>query len=245
MRANSVNFLFLFVLVATFSIGCGNPEIAESEIGAGEADMESAWKKAKFETGWMGAHADEKTLIFRGEIAGDLVPPIPELFLVRAFMTSELNPEVLNSMPAPDHPFGLDLFNSKDRRIANSDLETLAKFGNLIYLSLSQMQIMDTDVKELAKLQHLQALDISGTQITDTGIKELANLKKLILLDLSENPITDKALVELAEFDKLAMLHLRDCKQITAPAVAELQKALPNCKIFRVAKSTFTVPGKK
>jgi len=246
MQANSLNFLFIFVLASTFSIGCGKPEIAEPAIGSREAGVWSAWKKAGFESGWMGAHMEEKTLIFRDDIGGDLIPGSNlGVFVIQAYMTSNLNSESLKSLAASGSPFGLDLFDSEGRQISDTDLKELAKFGSLSHLSLSQMKIMDTGVKELSKLQHLQALDISGTQITDTGIKELTNLKNLILLDLSENPITDKALVELAKFDKLVMLHLRDCKQITAPAVAELQKALPNCKIFRVRKSTFTVPGKK
>ena len=51
-------------------------------------------------------------------------------------------------------------------------------------------------------------VDVSGTQITDAGLEQLEDLTQLQELSLSDTQITDAG-------------------------VAELQKALPNCEIYR------------
>ena len=67
----------------------------------------------------------------------------------------------------------------------------------------------DADLEQLRDMPELETLLLSGCKnITDTGLVHLKDLTNLEYLDLIETPITDSG-------------------------VAELQKALPNCEIFR------------
>ena len=69
------------------------------------------------------------------------------------------------------------------------------------------LTITDAGLKEVAKLQQLKVLSLSGAKhVTDTGLKEVAKLKQLDVLSLGNT-------------------------QVTKAGVAELQKALPKCKI--------------
>ena len=68
--------------------------------------------------------------------------------------------------------------------------------------------------------------------MTDAGLKELAALKGLQSLLISNCPgVTDAGLKELAALKGLQTLNLVLTK-VTAAGVAELQKALPDCKII-------------
>ena len=68
-------------------------------------------------------------------------------------------------------------------------------------------------------------------QITDVGLAHLKGLTKLQGLNLTGTQITDAGLVHLKGLTKLWGLNLMDT-QITDAGVDELQKALPNCKIY-------------
>ena len=84
-------------------------------------------------------------------------------------------------------------------------------------------------LKELTKLETLR-LSLS-TMITDAGLVHLKGLTNLRTLDLKTTlQITDARLVHLKELTKLRELDLEDT-QATDAGIAELQKALPNCKI--------------
>ncbi len=74
-------------------------------------------------------------------------------------------------------------------------------------------------------------LVLGRTKITDVGLKEVAKLRQLTLLDLTGTQITDAGLKEVAKLQKLKELDLTNAKTVTKEGVAELQKALPKCKI--------------
>lgn len=118
-------------------------------------------------------------------------------------------------------------------QITDVGIKELTKLQKLTSLDLRGSRITDAGIKELTHLKQLTSLNLYGLQITDAGIKELAKLQQLSLLGLSENKITDTGLKELAKLQKLSKLNLKDCRQITDTGVAELQKALPKCKILR------------
>jgi hypothetical protein len=84
-----------------------------------------------------------------------------------------------------------------------------------------------------ATLTALEELHLYRTKVTDAGLKELAELKGLKELHLQETKVTDAGLKELAGLKGLQELHLRGCREVTDAGVAELQKALPDCKIRR------------
>ena len=81
-----------------------------------------------------------------------------------------------------------------------------------------------------ADLEKVIRLDLDRTQITDEGLKEVAKLQNLEGLNLRETQITDESLKDVAKLQKLELLALEGTK-VTKAGVAELKKALPNCKI--------------
>ena len=98
----------------------------------------------------------------------------------------------------------------------------LVAFGN--------KEITDTVLVHIKELTNLQTLDLPK-QITDAGLVHLKGLTRLQTLDLLSTQITDAGLVHLKGLTKLQSLDLPE--QITDAGVADLQKALPNCKILK------------
>ena len=75
-------------------------------------------------------------------------------------------------------------------------------------------------------------VDLYGAQVTDAGLKELKDLNQLTSLDLHQTQVTDAGLKELKDLKQLTSLNVYET-QVTANGVADLQKALPGCKITR------------
>ena len=70
-------------------------------------------------------------------------------------------------------------------------------------------------------------------QITDAGLVHLNGLTSLQTLYLGGPKFTDAGLAHLKGMTKLQELSLGYNKQVTDAGVAELKKALPNCKIIK------------
>ena len=77
-----------------------------------------------------------------------------------------------------------------------------------------------------------EVIDVSlnGTDVTDGGLAHLKGLTKLKVLQIIDTQITDAGLSHLKGMTKLQELWLPS--RITDAGVAELKKALPNCKII-------------
>ena len=84
----------------------------------------------------------------------------------------------------------------------------------------------------LAALETHTALNLFGWRITDAGLVHLKGLTGLQTLTLYRTKITDAGLVYLKGLTKLQTLYLGGTK-ITGTSVADLKKALPNCKISK------------
>jgi hypothetical protein len=145
---------------------------------------------------------------------------------------------------------GLDL---KDTRVTDAGLKDLADLKGLQTLLLDKWQLTDAAVRTLREIglfhaltqaeaddhkrpsnpSEVKALDLAYAGVTDEGMKTLAGLKGLETLDLSYTQVTDGGLKELAGLKGLKTLALFNCKGVTDAGVAELQKALPDCKITR------------
>jgi Leucine-rich repeat (LRR) protein len=93
-------------------------------------------------------------------------------------------------------------------------------------------QITDAGLEHLKGLNQLQSLNFARTQITDAGLEHLKGLNQLQTLNLSAPKITDAGLVHLKGLTGLQVLYVSNTK-VTDAGVAELQKALPNCKISK------------
>ncbi|HEY1189854.1 MAG TPA: protein kinase [Gemmata sp.] len=90
-------------------------------------------------------------------------------------------------------------------------------------------------LRALAGLEALVYLNLSFCAgVTDEGLARLVGFSELRQLFLRGCPrITDRALIHLRALTSLRALDLTGSGQITAAAVAELQKALPRCKVQR------------
>ena len=104
--------------------------------------------------------------------------------------------------------------------------------GNIREIDFRNTGVRDAGLMHLASegLTHLETLWFTGTQITDEGLKRLQKLTNLKFLFLSDTRIGDAGVVHLTGLTSLKSLDLRGTK-VTDAGVAELQKALPNCKI--------------
>ena len=128
-----------------------------------------------------------------------------------------------------------------------TDVKGLEKLTQLegLYLSINQL----ADVKGLENLTQLEKLGLHGNQLTDvkglekltqltklslkrnelTDVKGLEKLAKLTTIDLRLNQLTD--VKGLEKLTKLEYLYLSLNPDLTKAQIAELQKALPKCKI--------------
>ena len=103
---------------------------------------------------------------------------------------------------------------------------TKADLEKVKYLDLDNNQL--TDVKGLEKLTQLKILELSRNQLTN--VKGLEKLTKLEWLALELNQLTSvKGLEKLTQLNRL---NLRANPDLTKAQIAELQKALPNCRIW-------------
>ena len=96
----------------------------------------------------------------------------------------------------------------------------------LEYLQINRIKFNEPVLAALSKLK-LTALDTNNVGIDDTILARIAEMTPLEVLAFYHDPITDAGLMELK---KLINLRLTGTK-VTAAGVADLQQALPKCKI--------------
>jgi hypothetical protein len=116
--------------------------------------------------------------------------------------------------------------------ITDDGLSRLKELKSLEELRVAGTDITDTGLKEIAELPNLRLLHIFYTEITDEGLKHLVSLPSLEDLALIETRITDQGVISLREMTSLKFLVLEDT-EISDAAAEELQRALPNCRIYR------------
>src|SRR5207248_3335937 len=92
-------------------------------------------------------------------------------------------------------------------------------------------QIADADLENLNGLPNLRRLAIPRTRVGDAGLAHLKGLTTLQTLELDDTQVTDGGLKALHALTNLRELNLTGTR-VTAAGVAELQKALPKCRIL-------------
>ena len=106
---------------------------------------------------------------------------------------------------------------------------------NMIGMTLNKIpQGAQTDLGlkyYLAALKTPAALHFPNWRVTDKGMVHLKNLTNLQRLNLNGTKITDEGLIHLKKLANLQTLFLSRTN-ITDAGVADLQMALPNCKIL-------------
>jgi internalin A len=119
-----------------------------------------------------------------------------------------------------------------DTGVTDGGLKDLADLSNLEELNLGFTKVTDAGLKDLAKFKKLRTLSLFYTNVTDDGLADLANLKSLKSLDLLGTSVTDAGLKKLTALKGLQTLNLHNTRATDA-GVADLQKALPDCRIIR------------
>ena len=114
-----------------------------------------------------------------------------------------------------------------------TDVKGLEKLTQLTALQLFNNQL--NDVKGLEKLKQLEYLNLRNNRLT--SVKGLENLTKLERLELSSNKLT--SVKGLKKLTQLKVLFLSGNPDLTKSQIDELEKELPNCKIFRVPFKEF------
>jgi internalin A len=133
---------------------------------------------------------------------------------------------------------GLNDLILHNTKVTDAGLKEVTAFKGLTFLALGGTQVTDAGLKEVARLENLkylilgQGCSLLGPPIpvTDAGLKHLNCMQSLRVLDLSGLKVTDAGLKHLSDLKGLQHLNLFDTG-VTDAGVAELQKALPKCKI--------------
>lgn len=117
--------------------------------------------------------------------------------------------------------------------IDDKALKSLRTLASLHEFDLCCTKVTAAGLKELAALKNLRRLNLSHCRIGDLGLEPLKRLSNLEWLILYGTDITDKGISHLKEMKKLKRLSVASW-ELSEEACAELQKALPECKIDRL-----------
>lgn len=126
----------------------------------------------------------------------------------------------------------LTSLNLSQTKITDAGLKGIGNLANLQTLDVSGVKLTDEGLKHIALAARLKGLSLRDAKVTDAGVKEIVKLKELTSLDLGGLKITDSGMRELGKLTKLESLGLWDAK-VSDKAIGELQRALPNCYIWR------------
>jgi hypothetical protein len=108
------------------------------------------------------------------------------------------------------------------------DMQALSALN---YLNITGVPCTAEHVAAVTRLK-ITRLNIARAGINDTLAAELADMGGLEHLRIGGNPVTDKGLAALKKLKALHFLDVRNTR-VTEACVADLQQALPACKIQR------------
>jgi Leucine-rich repeat (LRR) protein len=111
-----------------------------------------------------------------------------------------------------------------------SDIRFLKKFTNLEVLDLFSIKYPETRIPKWMKYLSKYGI-ISLNKKFAIDLSPIQNLHTLKMLRLTHAQIYD--IKPLKTITNLEILYIQNCQNITDKQVEELQKALPNCKIYK------------
>jgi len=115
--------------------------------------------------------------------------------------------------------------------ITDEGLLCLKKFKRLNAVMLYRTGVTDAGLEHIRGLTELRRLVLANTVVGDAGLANVKDLKKLEDLNLCQTGVTDASLTLLKGLSKLTYFNAIDTG-MTESGIADLQKALPNCKIY-------------
>ncbi|MEO2036848.1 MAG: hypothetical protein ABGZ35_32635 [Planctomycetaceae bacterium] len=99
-------------------------------------------------------------------------------------------------------------------------------------LGLHHESVSNETVAFITNITELRSLSLQNSSVDDDGISHIVKLTKLQTLFLDGSKVTDAGLKSLENLKSLSLLSVRDLV-VSPPAVADLQAALPDCKILK------------
>lgn len=99
----------------------------------------------------------------------------------------------------------------------------------------NQQPFTDAMLADLSRLSNPQFIDLSGTEVTDRGLIDLKEMANVRIIDLGGTKITDAGLAHLKSLVGLRGVSLMGT-EASPGALDELQRALPNVKIWRTQR---------
>ncbi len=142
-------------------------------------------------------------------------------------LTVELTDEGIGKLAKYPSLRSLDLSGTP---ITDRGLQALAPLDNLRNLSLSSTKVEGAGLRALEGADWLRRLLLANAPVSDGAVAHLVSLPHLEILDLSGTRVTGKAVPHLGQMTYLRDLDLRKTA-IGDAAIAELQRALPKCRI--------------
>jgi serine/threonine protein kinase/Leucine-rich repeat (LRR) protein len=114
--------------------------------------------------------------------------------------------------------------------ISDTGVGKLTGLTKLTVLGICARRVGDAGVAQIKNWRNLEVLDLHGTLVSDDGLEHLRGLTKLSSLQLQGTQVSDRGLEHLKSLTNLQEILLYDTK-VTSAAIADLQKALPKCRI--------------
>lgn len=119
------------------------------------------------------------------------------------------------------------------RHVAIREIERLGGQAHIIPRAWPWLRDRIGNERVKVLLNEYEIVTLQGTQANDRTLSQLRWLANLRQLDLSRTQISDEGLVDLQSLTRLRDLDLRDT-EVTTARVAELQRALPNTRIYKL-----------
>ncbi len=117
-----------------------------------------------------------------------------------------------------------------DTRVTDDGVAKLKSLQRLDQLLLPRTQVTAKACQAISGLKKLRGLNLAGTRCAGPELGLLSELDQLETLDLSESNVGDENLIAIQSLKQLGSLDLQGTA-VSPTALAELQKALPNCQV--------------
>jgi hypothetical protein len=155
---------------------------------------------------------------------------LPELKMLHLTLTPKITDRGLENIRGLTH---LKYIAVGGTGVTDAGLSELKELTLLEHLFLGANKITDGGLTSIKSLTQLRELSLDEDNVTDAGLINLESLARLEYLTLHGSHFTDAGLQHLKGLTRLKRLYLSSHSKFTDAGVADLQRALPNCKISR------------
>jgi Leucine-rich repeat (LRR) protein len=164
-------------------------------------------------------------------VSGTKVTDLRPLFGLSRLRKLSLDRTPVTSLGPVAEMTDLQELSATGAPITDIALQALENMPNLRKLDLSRTGVTGRGLGYLARLPKLAQLSLAGSKVSDLVAEEVGALTRLEQLSLAGCTFSDAGLKHLAGMSHLTQLDLTGT-QVTGDRVADLQQALPKCRIL-------------